>query len=264
MTAAITRGIVRAHVDGIVTSCSVLGNCEDLDETARALRDTPALGAGAHLTLATGAPVSPPQHVPSLVDETGRFASGWRHLLPRLSRMRASDIEREFDAQLERLRAAGIALDHVDTHQHIGMWPSVRAIVHRAAARHGIPATRRALAKPFAWTTRPGRAMAASLLRALRRESGDARGAAITWGFEQSGRLNEAALLEIVRRLGPGDHELLCHPGSAAETVPADPTWRYDWLGELAALTSPSVRSALSDAGVVLCRWADLRQGAVR
>ena len=58
-------------------------------------------------------------------------------------------------------------------------------------------------------------------------------------------------VLEIIGRLGPGPHELICHPGEESTTF-------YDHAGELRALTSPKVRRALGQRGVTLCRWGDL------
>ena len=60
MDAAITRGTLRAHREGIVTSTSVIGNCADPDAIRTELDPAPALGIGGHLTLTGGAPVAPP------------------------------------------------------------------------------------------------------------------------------------------------------------------------------------------------------------
>ena len=71
MSAEISRGIVRAHREGIVTSASLLGNCADLDATRALLADAPQLGVGVHLALIGGRPVCDPASVPSLTDGTG-------------------------------------------------------------------------------------------------------------------------------------------------------------------------------------------------
>ena len=46
MSPAISRGILRAHREGIVTSTSVLGNCDDLDAGARDARGGARAGRG--------------------------------------------------------------------------------------------------------------------------------------------------------------------------------------------------------------------------
>jgi hypothetical protein len=55
--------------------------------------------------------------------------------------------------------------------------------------------------------------------------------------------------MEILGRLGPGIHELICAPRESD-----DPNDRR----ELAALLSPRVRDGLARRGIELCRWSDL------
>ena len=85
-----------------------------------------------------------------------------------------------------------------------------------------------------------------------RRQLGARRHGAQSWGYVESGRLDEVRVLEIIGRLGPGPHELICHPGEEQHAR------CYDHAGELAALTSAKVRRALGQRGITLCRWGDL------
>jgi hypothetical protein len=75
---------------------------------------------------------------------------------------------------------------------------------------------------------------------------GQLRHGPVTWGYVESDRLDEVRILEIIGRLAPGAHELVCHPGGPGGA------------GELAALGSAKVRTALAARGIVLCRWQDL------
>ena len=56
--ATITRGTLRAHREGIVTSTSVIGNCTDPSGVRAELATVPDLGIGVHLTLTGGAPIA--------------------------------------------------------------------------------------------------------------------------------------------------------------------------------------------------------------
>jgi predicted glycoside hydrolase/deacetylase ChbG (UPF0249 family) len=258
MSAAISRGIVRAHQEGIVTSASLLGNCADLEAARALLAEAPGLGVGVHLALVEGAPVADPGRVPSLLGSNGRFLSrgaefiaAWtkRHIDP-------ADVEREFEAQVERVRAAGIKIDHLDTHHHLGFLPVVGKTVEAVARRHDIGAIRSEIEAPtLSWVTDPRRGLKAGMLTGLnwltRRQLGARRHSAQSWGYVESGRLDEIRILEIIGRLGPGTHELICHPGD--EQSPG-----YDHVGELKALSSAKVRRALGQRGVRLCRWGDL------
>ena len=57
-------------------------------------------------------------------------------------------------------------------------------------------------------------------------------------------------ILEIIGRLGPGAHELICHPGEEDDD--------FARRRELEALTSPLIREAVATRQIQLCRWQDL------
>jgi predicted glycoside hydrolase/deacetylase ChbG (UPF0249 family) len=258
MSQPISRGILRAHRDGIVTSTSLLGNCADLDAVRGLLADAPSLGVGVHLALVQGTPVADPATVPSLVGPDGRFRPSGADFIAAWTRRQIvpAEVEREFDAQVARVRAAGIAIDHLDTHHHLGFLPVVGRSVETIARRYGIGGIRSAVERPtLSWATDPRRGIKAGVLTGLgwltRRQLGTRRHGAQSWGYVESGRLDEVRVLEIIGRLGPGTHELICHPGE--ENTPG-----YDHEGELVALTSGKVRRALGQRGVALCRWGDL------
>jgi predicted glycoside hydrolase/deacetylase ChbG (UPF0249 family) len=258
MSPSISRGVLRAHREGIVTSTSLLGNCTDLEQARALLAEAPGLGVGVHLALVEGRPIADPASVPSLLAGDGvfhgrgaQFIAAWgkRQIDP-------ADVEREFDAQVTRVRAAGIEIDHLDTHHHLGFLPAVGRSVEVVAQRHNIGAIRSAIEAPsLSWVTDPRRGLKAGVLTGLgwltRRQLGARRHSAQSWGYVESGRLDEVRVLEIIGRLGPGTHELICHPGE--ERTPF-----YDHLGELTALTSAKVRRAISQRGISLYRWGDL------
>src|SRR4051794_8693816 len=98
MTAAVSRGILQAHRAGVVTSTSLLGNCDDMAATRALLADAPELGVGVHLSLVGGRPVAPPDSVRSLTNGEGAFHPRAQDLIPPLLRGRldVAEIEREF------------------------------------------------------------------------------------------------------------------------------------------------------------------------
>jgi predicted glycoside hydrolase/deacetylase ChbG (UPF0249 family) len=258
---SVSRGILRAHRDGVVTSTSLLGNCDDFPGVRALLAGAPELGVGVHLSLLGGRPVADPGAVQTLVGPEGAFFSRVQDLLGPLVRGRVADaeIEREFDAQVGRARDAGLPVDHLDTHRHLGFHPAVGHAMETVARRHGIPGVRSAVERPtLAWVTDPRRGLETAVLTGLswltRRRMGTLRHGPQSWGYVESGHLDEVRILEILGRLGPGPHELICHPGE--ENDAGDE--RYWRAQELAALTSQKVRRALGRRGVTLCRWRDL------
>jgi hypothetical protein len=90
---------------------------------------------------------------------------------------------------------------------------------------------------------------------------GTLRHGPLTWGYAEAGRLDEIRILEIVGRLGPGSHELICHPGESDDDAVGSgflATAAYRRTRELAALTSPLIKRAVESRGIRLCRWQDL------
>ena len=54
----INEAAIRAHREGIVTSCSIVANGVAFDDAIARLRDAPSLEAGVHLTLVEERPLT--------------------------------------------------------------------------------------------------------------------------------------------------------------------------------------------------------------
>jgi len=103
---------------GVVTSTTAMVNQPHWGEAAAYLRGHPGLGAGVHLVLNDGRPILPAEQVPSLVDADGCFRDG-TPLLLRYGRLRISELEDEWRAQIEKFIAdTGRTPDHLDLHCH--------------------------------------------------------------------------------------------------------------------------------------------------
>lgn len=70
---AINFGIVDAHVDGVVTSTTMMANMPGLSHAAELHQTFPHLRIGVHLALTVGKPIL--ENVSTLDDETGNFHS---------------------------------------------------------------------------------------------------------------------------------------------------------------------------------------------
>lgn len=262
LTEGVSRAILVAHRDGIVTSTSVLAIGPAFDRTVGPLRDTPSLGVGAHLAaVGEDPPLLSAREIPTLVDRRGRLPMSWRQLLPRVlaRRVDLDDLRREFTAQLERLTGAGLQLTHVDSHQHVHLWPSIGDVVLDVATAAGIDRVRiirSAAASPIGVAVR-------RFGRSFERQAaarGVAHPAAAT-GLDEAGTLALPRLLEAVERLGrsgAATAELAAHPGEGGDADLARYQWGYLWGDELAALTDPAARRAVDAAGFRLGSYADL------
>jgi predicted glycoside hydrolase/deacetylase ChbG (UPF0249 family) len=119
-TPEVSRGIRRAHLQGIVTTTTVMINIPSaISDVRDALIETPSLGMGVHLNLTYGKPTAPSDRVSSLIGEDGFFLSR-DHLLNKLDVVHSEHIELEWRAQIESFLQESALLDHLDSHHHIG------------------------------------------------------------------------------------------------------------------------------------------------
>lgn len=260
LTTAVSRAIVRAHTDGVVTSTSALVVAPAFAATAAWLDDAPTLGVGLHLAaVGEDPPLLSAAEVPTLVDRRGNFAVSSMRMVPRLAagRVDPADLEREFEAQFEAFTATGRLPTHVDTHHNLHLWPTVGEVVARLAERWSVPSVR----VPWSRARSPVGAGVRRFAKTLRTEL-DRAGRwypDVYFGIDEGGRLDTATLVALIDGLADSESatpdlsvEIAVHPG---EPDDADLV-RYPWPGasrdaELAALTSPEVRRRLDAVGLI-------------
>ena len=271
LSPAVSRGIVRAHREGLVTSASVITNLPDFAGTLERLRECPELGVGVHLNLTCGPPLAPDS---ALAGVSGELPPP-RTLLARLAsgRVRSADIESELTAQVAKLVGVGIELDHLDSHHNVHLHPWVRAAVERVAERFGIRWVRFRGQMPRL-APRLGGSTAARLRRLARHAIARlaCRLAATTWeGSERRAAIFGAPQIEGVSAAawlraalaaaGEGVTEIACHPGTADRTLlERDPATRGR-EEELGALLDPALRSLALARGFTLTHYGRLRDG---
>lgn len=262
LTPRVSEAILSAHRDGIVTSTSVLALAPGFERTVSWLLDEPGLGTGAHLAaVGEDPPLLSAAEIPTLVDDRGGLPSSWRVLLPKVAagRIDPADLRREFGAQLERIAAAGLTVDHLDTHQNVHLWPSIRDVVLDLGETHGVRVIRvtRSTAGGVVGVT--VRRLAARLER-LCGERGWVFAAAST-GLDEAGGLDLAAMAGALGRLaatGAPSAELATHPGLRDDPDLARYRWGYTWGEEYDALRSPAVRALVDELGFTLGTFGEL------
>ena len=267
--AAVNRGILAAHTEGIVSSTSLMAGGAALDDAVRIAKQCPQLGVGVHLTLVGASPLLPVAEVSSLLDEAGDFYGSYPLFIKRFLRgkIRLAEVERELAAQIDRVRMAGIQPSHLDSHQHLHVLPGIGGLVLDLARRFSIRAIR-IPAEPVAFigatpatvgrlAGRGGLTMLANLFRQHAAAAG-IRTSDHFYGMLAGGQLTEPAILAILRRLPPGDSELMTHPGFADESLADAFRWDYQWDAERRALTAPAVRALLAERQIRLISFREL------
>ena len=281
-TEGVNRGIRDASRSGIVTSTSLLANGLAFAEALKTAKLAPGLGVGVHLNLSDGAPVAEPESVMSLLDGKGKFASGPESLLLKRARrgLVLAEVEREWDAQIRKVRDAGIRPTHVDGHKHVHMLPGLFAIALRLAKRHGIEAIRVSLEESSlrAALSSGGRhnsvvvmrqgvqARGLKLLARDAREQARRAGIATTdyfCGIAQTGELTREGVELFLRSLPEGTTELMCHPGYADEALQKSATrLQASRQKELEILRDTRIRNLVASQGIRLIDYGYVTQEA--
>jgi predicted glycoside hydrolase/deacetylase ChbG (UPF0249 family) len=281
-TDGVNRGIVEAFHHGIVTSTSLLANGTAFAGGVEAARSAPGLGVGVHLNLSDGPPVADRETVASLVNNHGEFTGGPESLLLRRARrgLLLSEVENEWDAQIQKVRAAGIAPTHLDGHKHVHMLPGLFEIALRLAKRHDIGAIRVSLETSSLRTAlSSGSRQNAGVImkqgvqaRGLKLLARDAREQAQSTGIStadyfcgiaQTGELTREGVAQFVKSLPDGTTELMCHPGYADAALQETPTRLQDSRQtELGIFTDTGIRNLVASLGIRLIDYGFLAREA--
>jgi predicted glycoside hydrolase/deacetylase ChbG (UPF0249 family) len=263
LTEGVSRGILKAAHQGIVTSTSVLAVGPAFDRAAQWLADTAGIGVGVHFALVgEDPPLLPASEIPTLVDPRGRFPRTWRAFSARaaLGRIDPADVARELRTQLERVGAIGHPIGHLDAHQHLQLYPLIGETVVALATRFRV----RAIRVPGVSAAHPLSVPVALLSSRLRRAA-TARGLLVadrSVGIDVAGRLERARLRAPLLRLAGTPArvvELTVHPGEALDPQRARYDWGYRWPEELEALTDVTTRRLVDRLGFELATYATAR-----
>ena len=253
--------IVELHEIGVVTSTSALVLAPGFALTAHLIAGHPTLGVGVHLCLVGPDPaVLSAREIPTLVDRRGRLPASWHRLVPHLlaGRVDPADVERELAAQVELALARGLRPTHLDSHQHLHLWPGISTATVNVARRFAIPAVR--CPESRSWKTeRPP----VSVLSALLRRELSAAGLVTTErfaGLDEAGKAVAHRFDRVMGRVPPTvtTFEFGVHPSVDGDPERARYRWRHRGTDEAAGLARWGLRARLQAAGWDLATFADL------
>lgn len=273
LTSGVNRAIAEGARAGAITSATLMANSRAFAEAVAIAGKLRQLKIGCHIVLIDGEPLS--RGLQSLTDGTAKFKRSLKDFAAAALRKQLSseEIQREAEAQIGKIQAAGLVVTHVDTHKHTHIFPHVLRPVLKAAKACGIHAIRNPF-EPFrAWPMgsiagAPGlwtRALEVALLqkfatefrRMVRDEGMITTDGAI--GVIATGSLNQKLLSATIQSLPEGTWELVCHPGYMDVDLQGAGTRLLESRRvELDALISEPTREALAARKAGLISYADL------
>lgn len=253
-TEQITLGICEGINAGVVTSTSIMANMPATDfalAKARAMAEQASFGV--HLTLCEGRPLTAAR---SLSDASGNFVSKRQLFLRSITgRLRATEVEAEVDAQVQRIADGGVRVSHLDGHKHLHQLPIVCRAVARTARRHGIERVRLAAMRDAAAYRSPSSAVREVLaIHAARVFSGAQLRSPrrlVDIRFCMDAAQQHRRWLGLAR--AGGILEVFCHPGT--ELADVEKPGSCVRSAELEFLLSPAMQRLLDDTGSRLVNY---------
>ena len=223
----------------MLTSASLMvAGPEAADAVARA-HATPTLAVGLHLVVVEGTPILPPEQIPDLVDEHGRFPADQLRLgvnyffRPNTRRQLAAEIR----AQFEAFRATGLALDHANAHKHMHLHPTVGHLMIDIGRTFGLRAIRIPAEPPLGVQSLGARAMRrwCAILRRQARRAGLLANDQVL-GLADTGHMTPDRVRTLLEHLPPGLTEMYFHPASERDATLAALMPEYEHMVEFDAL----------------------------
>jgi len=139
---SVNYGIVDAHVQGILTSTTLMANMPSFEHAVQLKKNLPQLGVGVHLVLTCGKPLL--TELTYIVDEAGFFHPQRYYQADAASVIMNSafieELRAEWTAQIDKVYAAGITPTHLDGHHHMFItFPETQTLTFELAEKYGLP-----------------------------------------------------------------------------------------------------------------------------
>ena|SRR6267154_790001 len=249
MSHSVNRAIIEALENRWVTSASILVPCPWFPEVARWAQAHPDADLGIHLALNSEwttlrwGPVSPQPRNSSLLDADGYLPLTTEYVA---SHAKISDVETETHAQVDKAKAAGIILTHLDTHMGaIVTTPDLFKAYLGLGQAYKLPLLLDDRAEASA---APGTVLLSQLLQ-------------INPGTPKSQWVE--AYKKMLAPLPPGSYQLIVHLAyndDEMQGATADhPDWGAEWRqNDLDLVRSVGFQKFLKDQGFLLIAWRDL------
>jgi predicted glycoside hydrolase/deacetylase ChbG (UPF0249 family) len=265
----VTRGIILGHQAGIVTSTTVMMNMPWAELAMEMAAQNPRLGVGVHLTFTLGWPVLPPESIPSLVDDAGRFWTQ-RVLREQPDRIDLGELRQEFEAQIAAFRQYDRAPTHLDCHHLLHIFPSYFEVIADVAQAESLP-----LRLPFLVGPRERDVLVPVLAEqyhvtpaqiqtmiqqdiALVRERGLRHPEHFIGEFFGRAALTAANLKRILDTVPEGLTELMVHPGFPDHELLDSSGYVDERMVELTILVSDEIRETIRKLDIELVNFGVL------
>lgn len=261
LSSAVNEGIVDCLSQGVITGVSVISCGKRFQEACSLLRDIGKIEVGVHLALTGG--FAPYTRTSSTILEEGAiFPKSYFNFMMRyyLGGVRPEHIYLELANQIQKVKDEGLQITHIDSHEHVHMFPKVLGVVVALAEEFSVPYIRLPLESSFimkkSFSVKDLLRYAGLRAYALRAQRTiTAAGMKYNDGFLghfHSGRLNDGIMRFILDNLPEGLNELAVHPAVESPELLNESPWHKNAAKEMDMLLHGSWREKAREGGIEL------------
>ncbi|MFC1570614.1 carbohydrate deacetylase [Candidatus Omnitrophota bacterium] len=267
LSSAINEGIVECLAKGSVTGVSIISCGKRFQEACALLRDAGKLEVGVHLTL-TGRFAPYTRTGSTILEEGGVFPQSYFNFMARYYQggVRPEHVYLELANQIHKVTEEGLRITHIDSHEHVHMFPKVLGVVLALAKESGVPYIRIPLESSFvmkkSFSVKDLLRYAGLRAYALRAQKtiteADIKYNDGFLGHFHSGRLNDDIMSFIIDNLPEGINELAVHPAVESPELMNESPWHKNAAAEMDMLLNGSWREKAREEGIELISHAQV------
>jgi len=132
----VNSSILELAERNFITSTSIMANAPYFEEAVSVAKKLHDVSIGAHLNITEFKPLTDPEDLTPILDESGCFKKFSSRTAIKNGLRRA--IFREWCAQIDKIKASGIKIEHIDSHHHAHTIPSLFFVLKRVQKKYGI------------------------------------------------------------------------------------------------------------------------------
>jgi len=251
-------------LSGDIKSTAAMAPCPAFEEFISWAKKHPSVDVGMHLTHTSEwktyrwGPVADAAKVPGLIDPDGML---WHEVPDVVMHAKASEVEAEVRAQIEKAKSLGWNPTHLDSHMGtlFGSPEYVKAFL-KVAQEYGIPAnvidlSDKEVLEHFRKAGYPMTDEVVKLFDEYRLPKLDNFTSAPNGSTYKEKREN---FIKLVKSLKPGLTEIIFHPSVLSENLKTiTNSWQQRvWEAEL--FSDPVVKKFFKDEGIVITNWKEI------